>query len=740
MSSHNDLPSHRVEEPTLIPRSPTIFDLSNLAHNTPRTSHQPEYRRSVSVTSADQSECYGSENSQVLYMSSPLKRSRKSRSSLSSVGNQTTRIMDGPSDTKADAEECSAAEKVAWNVIDREIFEWQYVCSTGRPYWWSLESKYNPLKRLPGRSTNEPSPQSWMRDLDDPSKKFYNRQRRAVTDGYLAGESSAEDLAHLVAVQLLSSCFTLPPDQEGLPPDFNSYNLNGRPNSPDPRLISSLKMHTHFRYSPSFGHQPRNTSPVQLWSRCYDGPSPLSSPLCTAAGLQTPIIGTSSSPPRRRRAHRPLNVTESSANWCWLENQSEDHLRTAGKDYLDPTASASAWYRRQGIDDINARPMTLPYLPSQSPARKQGPSSPQSDDDIDPERYRGVQSCPRSRSPKTNYRLQPFIRSEPHHVFVQPVKELVVKRWNRFRRRFGGSLHSHVPTDSTEFMSETSSPAHSGASSPSMSSDGRARRRRAQERGDIHSSHDSTPHYNSPVTGYGTPNDSPVPNPFWADSASPSPSYQLANPLAAAPAPALEETGLSAGSSTYPNSSTPSGSSIQHDLLVASTSASPSIASQLKVQLTSPAQSYTKTMRKKHRRSMLSEMHTPEDLAGKIASGEADQEAASRSALSAAGSALASPREVPAEAESGIDFVLRLGHYESVGNLGPGGALPMRRMSVSSETRASLRLSKTSTTGTQVFTPSDDGVEIDGLPAGPSKEYWDNHSDGRGKRRVRTYL
>ena len=134
---------------------------------------------------------------------------------------------------------------------------------------------------------------------------------------------------------------------------------------------------------------------------------------------------------------------------------------------------------------------------------------------------------------------------------------------------------------------------------------------------------------------------------------------------------------------------------------------------------------------------MLSEMHTPEDLDEDFAGGEADREAVSRSFLSTAGSALGGPREDTEEAESRIDFVLR--SRESIGNLGPVVAFSTRRMTISSEIRAP-RLSRTSTTGTQVFTPGDEGVEIDGLPAGPSKEYWDTRWDGKAKRRERTHL
>jgi hypothetical protein len=128
---------------------------------------------------------------------------------------------------------------------------------------------------------------------------------------------------------------------------------------------------------------------------------------------------------------------------------------------------------------------------------------------------------------------------------------------------------------------------------------------------------------------------------------------------------------------------------------------------------------------------MLSEVHIPEDFAENITNGEASS--VERSGLSTAGSALQSPDE---EAEPNVLLAIRAGTGESIGNLGPMGAFSMRRMTVSSGSRPSLALRRTSTTGTQVFTPSDEGVEIDGLPAGPSKEVWNS----RGNRRERTYL
>jgi hypothetical protein len=55
---------------------------------------------------------------------------------------------------------------------------------------------------------------------------------------------------------------------------------------------------------------------------------------------------------------------------------------------------------------------------------------------------------------------------------------------------------------------------------------------------------------------------------------------------------------------------------------------------------------------------------------------------------------------------------------------------------VSSTATRKPRLSRTSTNGTQVFSPSDEGVEIDGLPVGLCRHAW----NGPGKRRERSFL
>lgn len=129
---------------------------------------------------------------------------------------------------------------------------------------------------------------------------------------------------------------------------------------------------------------------------------------------------------------------------------------------------------------------------------------------------------------------------------------------------------------------------------------------------------------------------------------------------------------------------------------------------------------------------MLSEVYTPEDVQSPASSGPASLKAPyDRSTLSAMGSALPSPQE---EIKPSYPFVGRqIDHVLS----SPGPTiLPTLGELRGSSVPKRPRISRTSTSGTQVFTPKKDGVEIDGLPVGPTRDLW----GVKGRRRERTYL
>jgi hypothetical protein len=85
----------------------------------------------------------------------------------------------------------------------------------------------------------------------------YDEPRRAVTDSYFADNNNVQDMAHLIAVQLLGACFTLPPEHLSsyTTSAYHCFDTPGSGEMPNSRLISSLRMHMEARHSPSFGHQ-----------------------------------------------------------------------------------------------------------------------------------------------------------------------------------------------------------------------------------------------------------------------------------------------------------------------------------------------------------------------------------------------------------------------------------------------------------------------------------------------------
>jgi hypothetical protein len=736
--------------PTVLPRTTGIVDFSKLFRRHRHISREADSKHSVSIAtrSSRYPEENGSENSQVLYMAPP-KRSRRIDRSLSSISNNSGRRMDGSSDEKEEGETKQAAEELSWNIVDREIFEWQYVCQTGRPYWWSPESKFLRLKRLPPRLTNEPKSKTWLRSIDNclKPKIICGAPRRCLSDSYLTNLNTAHDLAHLVAVQLLSSCFTLPPEHIiGLPsPNYGPVDKNTVSMLPDPGMISSLRMHTHFRYSPSFGHEARNASPVQLWSGSIDGASPRSpTPLNASSGLLTPDIGTSGRTSRRPRLRRALHTTEVSTSEQSLDSESCEYTHPCrNSDDLDHGAAATAWHRRGRIHDPTSGTIKRSLQPGEATRRsldadrrscRYRPSTSQElsreDGDINTlESYRGVQ--PSFPPPKTNYRLQPVIRSEPHHVFIQPVKELVVKRWKKLTRRFSGSLHSPLPASRSEDKPCTS--GTSGASSPGMSSDAKIRRRRAQERGDIHSSSmDSAPHYNSPISGDLIPNSGA---PFWVDSRNRAPDFQLADPIVAAASFAAAETNT-ASLGCNPMALQPSSVS---DISPRTQQPSPALAicgsshSRLEFSLSSKSTHSTSPNLRRgpgraRRRSMLSEVYTAEEFHGEVtADAKGDHEPVERGNLSVVGSII--PTSKDEDTPTTLDPIGGTSDELSIQTsprLSDTGVVAQERP----------RMTRMSTTGTQVFTPNEDGMELDGLPVGPGKDLW----VAKGKTSDSTYL
>ncbi len=783
MNIYEAHPQFQDDLPSSLHRVPSTLDLARLSPRRQKSCHKLRRRQSPSLARSSQSENADSENSQAVYMALRPKseRARKHGHSLSAISNGSARRLDGSADDEDECRNEEAAEELSWNIIDREIFEWQYVCQTGRPYWWSPESRYSRLKRQHRRCANEPSPRNWMRSIEQQPKPAYSERRKVMTDSYLADSSTVQDLAHLVAIQLLGACFTLPPDHvTGAPaPNYTTYDKTNASAIPNPRMISSLRLHTHFRYSPCFGHEPRNPSPVPCWPATFDGPSHTTSPTPPESSVDNTGTETVRNHSRRSRISRALHRKT-------VSSDSDGFQHTRLYTEVDLNRTAATKFRPNGVRDRTYRALKGSHHSESATWNPPRPRTPVPSQDEayrdNKDAHQGVQSS--RTEPKINYRLQPVIRSEPHHVFVQPVKELVVRRWRRLRRRLSGSLHGSLPAHASEDQTSASESDASSASNASpSSSDAITRRRRAQERGDIVSSSvDDVPHYTTPASGGLTPAEE---REHWFDSPIPSPTttFRIRGPLNAlavagssttesnrhrqslitrpSTAPDLELSSristlsvssgsvlATCGSSHRGSDSFPSYSPVD---------SSPSSGSSPIAQ--SPRKTSTATKGRDRRKSLLSEVYTPEDFQiGNF------PRAFERSIFSAIGSTLVSPKEehepllvsktLPhsIETSQSPESPLTSRVPLSIEIPPPDPPHVVRARPLSLETPSSPEpeggrvgksedsdrpaLLRTSTSGTQVFKPSADGVELDGLPVGPSKDAWMR----KGKRRERTFL
>lgn len=678
---------------------------SNIFRRARRASLTRNRRKSVSF--ADPLEVKipqdnSSENSQVLYVADSKRpqRPKPQRRTLSTMSNSSLTTLSGNRDIEIDSDLDSEAEEISWDIINKEIHEWQYVCRTGRPLWWSTEVKSSRMccvSTLPSENREEARTRAWMREITDDSRPRLRKRYATMDDSNLADSNDVQELAKVIALQLLGSCFTLAPEYlVPLPSIPTSYNRKGDSKLPDSRMISSLRMHTQFRYSPCFGHQARSTSPIQPWD-CggYDGSSAYSSSPPDTSGVVTPVIITSE-PSRRRsrlqKAHRALHVSKQSANNCnvgshrsnsnldgKVATSMDQELRDGHTIYCEKLSTTVHVHGADSRRQNSRRSMARDRLEVMPPATVD-------DANIDTSKmYRGVQP---TIPPRANYRLQPVLRSEPHPVFVQPVRKLVVKRWRSIRRQFGGSLQASLPRRASR---NGESESESDATSSVLSTDARARRRRAQERGDIHSAGgDDSPHYNTPRSGTMTPM-MPL-TPFMIPTTPPTTPIAPSLPVLRPMSPFLKEVDIMAAASSFlsdarqpehiiapPDSFVDTGGCVPPNMI-----STEHAAGAMLIQSRSSSQPTLKLIvgsYRGRRTSILSEVCTPEDFHD--------------------------------------DGTLKCDQEKQF--QGP-------------------HLARVNSSGTQIFRPNSDGIELDGMPVGPGKEFWDGPADNTGKRRERTFL
>jgi hypothetical protein len=125
---------------------------------------------------------------------------------------------------------------------------------------------------------------------------------------------------------------------------------------------------------------------------------------------------------------------------------------------------------------------------------------------------------------------------------------------------------------------------------------------------------------------------------------------------------------------------------------------------------------------------MLSEVYTAEELHSEVtADAKGDHGLVGRGSLSVVGSI------IPTRKDEDTPIAPHPG-----GDTSDALSIPTspRLLSTDVVTPERPRMTRMSSNGTQVFTPSENGVELDGLPVGPGKDLW----VAKGKTSDSTYL
>ncbi len=773
-----------------LPRVHAITHLTKFLRK-PRSSRRTIYSLANSFTVPARSEENDSDNSQVLYMADP-KLNR--RCSLSSFSNGPDRKLDGPADGKVEDKDEDEQREASWSIVDREIYEWQYVCKTGRPYCWSPDSKYARVRKLQPRLANNPyaSIFNWSKQADNTPSMMYAERHRALTNSFIADPSIVDDVAQLVAVQLLGACFTLPPeDSIGLPsPNYASVAKLLNQDIPDPRMISSLRMHTHFRYSPCFGHQARSPSPVQhelALRGAFDGHtrSPSTPPTQNSGLLVSEMEGLSAASrhdrirqileardtPRVGTSYKHVRRTSDPVGSFSRQGESiRSHQRCTNADSRLMRTNLEL---KEYPQAFSAHSSYLPRIEATGRKRSRQATS-------DEEELHLREEAHHIDTQKSNYQLHSVIRSEPHHVFVQPVKELVVKRWKKLRRRLSGR-GSQQP--STASVDPSASKSSSGViSNTTISPDGKKRRKRARESGDIQSiTKPNPPLFKALSNGIRQPaasgnlppsqnrNKYPRSNKlFILEPLALDTKFKILEPPVATTATAVADSRLvcnvqkpSTAAAISQQNSSPLSDIIDFAFAIDRTPSIPrsealatcgtehsgSEFPTFPMPPRSPIVSAYEDIfplkcsprngpASKRRKSTLSEVYT----AGYYSLESVDSdtsELVARGILSEAGSRMGTPRE---------EMPLLIFSQPGLIDTETVEVQSSRRHSTSTaedsqgsgvmEQDGRPKLERMSTNGTQIFTTSLEGVEIDGIPAGPGREMWDT----KGKGKERTYL
>ncbi|KFY03718.1 hypothetical protein O988_01279 [Pseudogymnoascus sp. VKM F-3808] len=668
-----------------------------------------------------------------LYIS-PKKARRRQRQSLSAISNKSILTNDG-AEIPFTVSSRLNREKLAWETINAEILEWQTVCRTGRPSWWSPASRWTRRRRVrstAGRGVMVTSEGVGLGDNWITPAQRFEQQKHMLKGTPSTQEQVTQEQAFITAVQLLSVSFTLPVEQ------FQNYKNSANlyfatlasDGVPDARLISSLRMHTDYRWSPAFGHEARSTSPEFHRKATRGGELPLASLGDAPLSLDLSYSGRSRRSKRRRKRHRVRYVTPA-------DSSRQDHVEKSDDQRSNPDPPRSAFSSlEESVSDstrqtkshlipgrrahscpvsptlttksVTSRGHRLHHLPTQVEIDEPPPETPQA----------------RWQLESSRYTLEPAIPSEPHPVFIQPVKELVVKSWQTFRKKLDNTLSRGCPDPggtSAPFNDEQMSLSWPPPGGPPSTSWAVQRRRNARERHDIYSSSvESSPRYNSLTSGTLSDASSPIRTDPTASPAGRPPSSLAApkatkTPTSSVPSLLSNNTSDADSESSGPK---PIPRNAAGFFLGKASGSGPNHTIPVFVPLRG-------SNRRARRRSMLSEVSTPyED----IILTEAEQRM-----MEGVGTNVTEKFPAETMCEAGPE-PHKLAKSRSLDELTRGvlyssGDSNDRAEGDEVETGKS-RLQRISSAGTTVITPSDDSAEV---------HIWDER-DWKGKRRARSFL
>ena len=230
------------------------------------------------------------------------------------------------------------------------------------------------------------------------------------------GDLRKRILAQMISVQLLATCFTLPQSMEiPLPSGLYDQKIRTDDTSLNTRLVSILKQQAQWKYSPAFGHQARNNSSASLWPQRDDALS------------REALLAEQVSLNRRLRRQTEDGDSKNGA-YTKLRRRSQP----TGEDPKCFRFLPSRYLRRLRTSD-----------PAFSHRYLQEDSSPQSGllSSSGRVKHKNALKIIRGlrrrnlRDKGQRWLFEPFLKSESHPVFVQPIKGYVMKRCGVFHSR-----------------------------------------------------------------------------------------------------------------------------------------------------------------------------------------------------------------------------------------------------------------------------------------------------------------